>query len=510
MGRPLTLGNIANATTRTFFGDFTDLRDVLEADGSDPDLPAVNASVDFATGEPYPADDFWGVTGAVNFREPHTLRRYKYKLDWPSRCDAGEEGSGHQPCTACVDGGADWGTESIEILEVDGEVVVPDGGYDPTNECATSEGGLCGYETECCECLTTHDGIVICGLYQETESNIGGTDCPQGWDNESRFNPETDGVDSGYWTGDINSYSLVVWRCPLADTTALYDIATQCQGGINIFCEQSLVDNKYVWGGRPAWLDAVLTGNWSGRLVILTNAAHGSSFDEDIDGSEGSEFPSYNPGAIGTGIVIGEADMPRGSLGASDRSAAFLADIELPIIVHPVVRQLDSEEGFGYDNPARIAAVQECDLTVLEKNENGEPISYITELLTAFPPHLESGGGAGVIETIATCEMKWIEYCNYWQGLFTEDFDCTPSGVKVSWTTPGGIMETEPTTCGMRATILKENGKRVDIVIVPDAFVCSDRNVSRNIQNTDYDVERKQFIRNLFQVPLKPRSELEG
>lgn len=100
----------------------------------------------------------------------------------------------------------------------------------------------------------------------------------------SQFDPETDAVDLGYWTGDIRDYSLILWSTPFSDGRDLFEYLAEidpdnndCNGPggpeDSVLCPQEHRDALWMWGGVPDWWQTIVNGEWSGRLVILLGGA---------------------------------------------------------------------------------------------------------------------------------------------------------------------------------------------------------------------------------------------
>lgn len=121
--------------------------------------------------------------------------------------------------------------------------------------------------------LDAFDADDVWGPYEYT-----GGGCLELADPAAVFDPETDAVDLGYWTGDIYDYSLIIWHTPYSDDniTEQYSdgLGGDC-GDDTIGCQasQHYPDSGNVWGGLPAWWEEVAEGRWQGRVVIVYDGA---------------------------------------------------------------------------------------------------------------------------------------------------------------------------------------------------------------------------------------------
>jgi hypothetical protein len=83
------------------------------------------------------------------------------------------------------------------------------------------------------------------------------------------FDPETEGVDLKYWSGNIEDYSLIYWAGPIADFDATADPGVDC-----LAHGPECPNNAYIKGGFPKWWDIIKsvtndgTNKWRGRLII--------------------------------------------------------------------------------------------------------------------------------------------------------------------------------------------------------------------------------------------------
>lgn len=99
------------------------------------------------------------------------------------------------------------------------------------------------------------------------------------------FDPNTDGVDLGYWTGNINDYSLIIWRRPLSNDNLyqqFFETKTPpCNTDHISACD---VTHNYpdTFQEPPSWLEEVMSGAWRGRLVLALD--RGGDTDTLSDG----------------------------------------------------------------------------------------------------------------------------------------------------------------------------------------------------------------------------------
>lgn len=465
MGDP-SLNNytVPGNDTETFFGDFTQFKEAID-DGVLPLRHEAEdgeeySAVDFATGSVFPDSNFWGVHGETEteFNDEVETCYGRARIQ-----PAGNSGS---------DGEIHWvtyirktqGEEVVSFVEFD----LPDG-YSVVED----QGEYC-----------------ITGIGEDT--------CPVDFDTESRFNPETDGVDLDYWSGDISDYRLIVWRMPLANSQRVlaYDIGC----GVEFpgsFCDIFNFENLYVFGGEPSWLAEILTGRWSGRLVIVTSGAYCIEINED----EEDDLFGHDQG-IGFGLG--------GNSSFFTRDYSFESGIETTPVVRvmePDPEEEDFADPYG-DYQLRTATVLECDLTLATVDDNGEPVYTVTDdaiyldgLITdPCPDQLELPEGSGEIvpQEFATTDMRWIEYCD--ARTTVDDFDRPAPGFHT-------IQDT-PTACGMRATVAKPDGGTVDYVFVNDSFLCPDTRRSGGVNTsevltTEFDENRMRFIKNLYNVAVR-------
>lgn len=297
---------------------------------------------------------------------------------------------------------------------------------------------------------SAHPSSGFWGIMGESTGDPSLPNCPASWENETRFDPETDGVDLGYWTGDIDDYSHIFWSDPFSDgLRLLYD---SCGLPPSSSCPNWSIDNRHVWGGQPSWLDKVINGSWSGRLVVLTHAV--------VRVAQGTTSTSNHA------------------------SSEFLNQYDTGITCNTIFRIIArDDEGEEVDVPATISDI---DLT-----------KDVGSLLTsAQAASYEFTGGVGtseITESFAIIDQEWGDWCDWANNGFTNgDID----DIEVN---------DSETTCGLRRTFAKESGV-VDLVFIDPDFVCPNTWTG----NTDYDADRRKFVENLLTVRLKSRAELAG
>jgi hypothetical protein len=157
------------------------------------------------------------------------------------------------------------------------------------------------------------------GPVADDGSGFQGRECPTApgsW-GYSHFDPFVQGVDQGYWTGDVYDYTMLFWMFPLGTGEDGWDVCFPGTNRVSTFhpnCPALQPDNWWVPGGEPAWYEDVFEGTWEGRVVLCTATRSSPATNNEL-------FRGFSPAWLNTlpelGLVLDHINYKLRAISAS-------------------------------------------------------------------------------------------------------------------------------------------------------------------------------------------------
>jgi hypothetical protein len=336
-----------------------------------------------------------------------------------------------------------------------------------------------------------------------------GFDCLELPDPSTQFDPNTDAVDLEYWTGNIQDYKLIIWRCPFSDETLWEDYLIEqggdCDDDLNA-CQDEFhtPDSRHIFGGLPDWWEDVAEGTWQGRVVILLEG-------EEIV-TPNLEFPSSN------------TDLGSGTRTMSALFVNTLADVtgmELDVSLRRTSSRLAScvNTYLSNSDPPDLEDLTSSDCENAPQDEFSEVASGLAsdkEDKTNIMLGVEQLYGAGFFHNIEGGEPLAQQTSAFRDFCEEDDLDIdeivhplAPDEFTYTWTVPT-VTETEQVSVA-RSVLTKnidQNGtqitRKVEFVICQDWHVTDPAEVAEGQDENpaDFTDFHKQFVKNLFSKNL--------